>query len=106
MALATVVIHETQSVGPENVRKSEIISEASLVADAEEITSLSPVSHEPSVLSMVSLFCVNSSFILYINLRVICMLRVCIQFFTMFRTKANFTMDLESSIMSLALTQD
>lgn len=56
MALATVVIHETQSVGPENVRKSEIISEASLVADAEEITSLSPISHEPSVLSMVSCF--------------------------------------------------
>lgn len=53
LALATVVIHENQPVNPENVRKSEIISEASLVGDPEEIKSLSPVSQEPSVLSMV-----------------------------------------------------
>lgn len=52
MALATVVIHDTQR--SENAKKTEVRSEASLVVDPEEVTSLSPMSQEPSVLSMVS----------------------------------------------------
>ncbi|ODM97119.1 Pecanex-like protein 1 [Orchesella cincta] len=52
LAMATVVIHEGPgNVEPEGTRQNDL-SAVSTAAEPEEITSLSPLSQEPSVLSM------------------------------------------------------
>jgi len=63
LAMATIVIHEGagSSVDTQNSRqKNELSAVSTTAAEPEEITSLSPLSQEPSVLSMVSV-CITTT---------------------------------------------